>query len=259
MKKKLIFFVVLVLMLTFGSFSVSAAGGPTVSKVTRISESGILIEFSEDVVIDEGKNPFFGIRMLDDEGNMLFVNGGAAQFYNFDVNIIDGKTILLSAEEGILKNMLDQTGTYAFYRDFHVRLCIEEMFEDNDSAKGDGTVYNIKSRATGQRLVAHYGGPNAFDGCYCVIEKNYNYYGVGGSDHEDMDDPNVEKPADDEVSANTDNNTFIPGDATDGTVSVIHEGGNEDIMWIALGVAAIDFVGILAIIIVLLAKKKKSK
>ena len=258
MKKKFILFAVLVLMLSFCSFSVSAKGGPTVEKVTRISESGILVEFSEDVVIDT-KNPFFGIRLLDDTGSLLYVNGGPAQFYSLDVSVVDGKTLLLTSEQGVFKQMLEYRGTYAFYKDFHLRFCIEEMIPEGVEARGDGTVYNIKSRATGERLVATYGGPNAYDGCYCEIETDYDYLGAGGSSSDNMDDPNAEPSTDKDTQANTDDHTFITDELGEGSVSVIHEGGNENITWIALGVAAVDFVGIVAILVIILVKNKSKR
>jgi len=40
---------------------------------------------------------------------------------------------------------------------------------------------------------------------------------------------------------------------------VIHEGGNENITWIALGVAAVDFVGIVAILVIILVKNKSKR
>lgn len=262
MKKKFIFFVVLVLMLTCGSFSVSAAGGPTVEKVTRISDGGIMVEFSEDVVIDS-KNPFIGLRLLTDSGDLFYINGAPAQFYSIDVSVIDGKTLFLTSEQGVFKQMLDFTGTYAFYKDYHLRLCIEEMVPDDaTNAKGDGTIYNIKSRATGERLVATYGGPNANDGGYYVIEKDYNYFGTGTSSSDNMDDPDANTSVNDESQTETNPNVFIKDDteaSSDNMVSVIHDGGNDNITWIALGIAAVDLVGILVILVILLSKKKSKQ
>lgn len=261
MKKKFMLLLVLVLMLTLGSFSASAESGLTVEKVTRISDGGILVEFSEDVVIED-KNPFIGLRLLQDNGEMLYLNGAPAQFYSIDVSVIDGKTLFLTSEQGVFRQMLDYTGTYAFYKDFHLRLCIEEMVPDGVNAKGDGTVYNIKSRATGERLTATYGGPNANDGSYYVIEKDYNYFGSGTSSTDNMDDPDAQPSADEQAPTDTNPNVFIKDDtqtSSDTTVSVIHEGGNDDITWIALGIAAVDLVGILVIFVILLARNKKSK
>lgn len=255
MKKKFILLMILVLMLSCCSFSVSAANGPTVEKVTRISESAILLEFSEDVVIED-KKPFFGIRLLDDTGSLLYINGAPAQFYSMDLSVVDGKSLLLTSEQGVFKQMLEYRGTYAFYKDFHLRFCIEEMVPEGVDAQGDGTVYNIKSRATGQRLVATYGGPNANDGCYLEIETNYNYYGAGDAATDNMDDPDA--PVEQGTQANTDN-TFITGELDESPVSVIHEGGTDNVTWIALGVAAVDAVGILAILVLILVKNKSKR
>ena len=259
MKKTVIFFTVLVLILTLGTFSVSAQSGPVVEKVTRIAEGAIMVEFSEDVVID-GKNPFFGIRLLEKNGSLLYINGSPAQFYAFDVSVIDGKTILLSSEQGVIRQMLDYRGTYAFYKDFELRLCIEELFPEGVNARGDGTVYNIKSRATGERLASHYGGANAYDGCYYEIETDYTYLGSDKSEIDNMDDPDAVNP--DEEKAEAENNTFIKdeeGAVGEDAVTVIHNSGNEKITWIALGIGAVDLVGILAILVILLVKNKSKK
>lgn len=258
MKKKFILFMVLVLMLSFCSFSVSAASGPTVEKVTRISEGGIMVEFSEDVVID-GKNPFFGVRVLDANGALLYVDGAPKQFYKFDVSVVDGRTILLTTEDGYGRKMMSKTGEFAFYRDCTVMFCIEELFPEGVNARGDGTVYNIKSRSTGLRLASHYGGANALDGCYYEIVEDYTYLGSGKSEIDNMDDPNAETSTDEDAQANTDNNTFITDELGDSSVSVIHDGGNENITWIALGVGAVDFVGILAILVIILIKNKSKR
>ncbi len=257
MKKKFILFVVLVLMLSCCSFSVSAASGPTVEKVTRISEGALMIEFSEDIII-EGRNPFVGVRVLDANGSLLYVDGAPKQFYNFDFSVVDGRTILLTTEDGYGRKMMSKTGEFAFYRDCTVMFCIEELFPEGVNARGDGTVYNIKSRETGLRLASHYGGSNALDGCYFAIEEDYTYIGTDNSDIDNMDDPNAEKPADD-TQANTDNNTFITDELSGDKVSVIHQGGNEKITWIALGVGAVDFVGILAVLAVILLKNKSKR
>lgn len=254
MKKIFILIAVLVLMLSCCSFSVSAASAPTVEKVTRISEGAIMVEFSEDVVID-GRNPFIGVRVLDANGSLLYVDGAPKQFYNFDFSVIDGRTILLTTEDGYGRKMMSKTGEFAFYRDCTVMFCIEELFPEGVNARGDGTVYNIKSRETGLRLASHYGGANALDGCYFAIETDYNYIGTNNTDVDNMDDPNVEKPADEQVTV--DNNTFIDGDIE--SISVIHEGGDDNIKWIALGVAAVDAVGILAVLVILLVKNKSKK
>ena len=89
MKKKFEFFVLVVLMLSMCAFSVSAQSGPVVENVVRISDTGLMVEFSEDVIID-GRNPFFGVRLLDKNGNLVYVDGSPKHFYNFDFSVIDG-------------------------------------------------------------------------------------------------------------------------------------------------------------------------
>lgn len=90
MKKKFVFFVLLVLMLSMCAFSVSAQSGPVVEKVVRISDTGLMVEFSEDVIID-GRNPFLpGVRLLVRNSNLVYVDGSPKQFYNFDFSVIDG-------------------------------------------------------------------------------------------------------------------------------------------------------------------------
>lgn len=255
MKKKFALLVLLVLMLSLCSFSVSAKGGPTVEKVTRISDKGILVEFSEDVVMEE-KKPFFGLRLLDENGSLLYINGSPAQFYAFDVSVIDGKTLFVTSEQGVCSQMLDYRGVYAFYKDFKLVFCIEELIPEGVSALDDGTIYNIKSRETGERLVALYGGGNALEGGYFEIETDYNYYGKDDAETDNMD----ENPADEDVQTNVDNNTFVQGDSlSDQAVSVIHKGENEQITWIALGVAAVDFVGIIAVLVIVLVKNKTKR
>ena len=257
MKKKFVFFVLLVLMLSMCSFSVSAQGGPTVERVVRISETGLMVEFSEDVIID-GRNPFCGVRLLDNKGNLVYVDGAPKQFYNFDFSVIDGRTILLTTTDGYGKKMMSGTGEFAFYTDCQIMFCIEELFPEGVNARGDGTVYNIKSRETGLRMESQYGGENAYDGCYYPIEEDYNYIGTDKSDFDNMDDPDAETPTGD-TQVNVENNTFVTDDLNESSVSVVYRGGNENITWIALGVGVVNLLGILAIVIILLVKNKAKR
>lgn len=257
MKKKFVFFVLLVLMLSMCAFSVSAQSGPVVEKVVRISDTGLMVEFSEDVIID-GRNPFCGVRLLDKNGNLVYVDGSPKQFYNFDFSVIDGRTILLTTTDGYGKKMMSGTGEFAFYTDCSIMFCIEELFPEGVNARGDGTVYNIKSRETGLRMESQYGGENAYDGCYYPIEKDYNYIGTDRSDFDNMDDPNAEKPSED-TQVNAENNTFVTDDLNESEVSVIHKESNENITWIALGIGVVDLVGIFAIVILLLVRNRAKR
>ncbi len=251
MKKIVTLLAMLVLMLSFCTFSVSAASGPVVEKVTRISEKGIMIEFSEDIIID-GRNPFFGLRFVNDKNELQYVNGQPLQYYNFSASVIDGRTILLTSEEGVASQMLDLKGQYAFYREYHLKLCIEELAPEGVDVQAEDTVYNIKSRATGIRMASEYGA-GGLAGCYYDIVKDYNYFGAGVSTEDNMDDPNTVKP--EEPKPEAENHTFVQGDV--GTISVIHEGNNDNMIWAAMGIAAAAFVvGVIAVVVVLLTKKK---
>ena len=256
MKKILVCIMALALMLGCCSFSVSAAGGPTVEKVTRISDKAIMIEFSEDIILDETR-PFFGLRYVNDENQLQFVNGAPLQYYNFEVSVIDGRTLLMDSTEGIASQMLDFKGQYAFYKDFHLKLCIEEMAPDGVDVYESGGVYNIRSRATGKELEAHYSGPRALEGCYFDIEVDFNYIGTKNTETNNMDDPNVEKPVED---VEVDNNTFIKDDADSASdkVVVIREDVNVTVLYAALGCAAAAVVGMIAIVVILLVKKGKA-
>ncbi len=259
MKKIVVLLLAFVLMLSCCSFSVSAAGGPTVEKVTRIGEKSLMVEFSEDVVID-GCNPFMGVRYVDDNDKLQFVNGQPLQFYNFNVSVIDGRTILLDSAEGIAKQILDFTGQFAFYKDFHLKFCIEEMEPEGVDVEGDGTIYNIKSRATGLRMAAQYGSANALEGAYFEIEKDYMYVGVDKSDVDNMDDPNATPSTDEEAKPDADNNTFVkddPAGLASDKVSVIYKEVDTTAMWAALAVSAVSMVGVIAIVVILLVKKAK--
>ncbi len=255
MKKKIIIILALVLMLTLGSFAVSAEGGPTVERVLRVGEREIVVEFSEPVEID-GRNPFFGIRLVDGANNLQFINGAPAQFYNWQSSFLDDKTLYLKTEEGVASQMMNLEGAYAQYADYEVKFCIEELFPEGVTAYDDGTIYNIKSKESGERLGAGYGGPGAYNGTYFIIEEDYSY--LGGSATANTDNTATEEaPAEDKTEA--DSATFTEsatGPSSDKVVSVIHEEGNSTIQWIALGLAAVDFVGIVVILVILLAKKK---
>lgn len=257
MKKIFACIVALALMLACCSFSVSAAGGPTVEKVTRISDKAILIEFSEDIILDE-KRPFVGLRYVNDEDKLQFVNGQPLQYYNFEVSVIDGRTLLVDSTEGIASQMLDFKGQYAFYKDFRLKLCIEEMAPDGVDVYESGGVYNIRSRATGKELEAHYTGNKTLEGCYFDIAVDFNYIGNKNTDTDNMDDPNAEKPVEEEVKV--DNNTFIKDDAESASdkVVVIREDINATVLYAALGCAVAAVVGVIAIVVILFVKKGKA-
>ena len=252
--KKFVILMVIVLTFVFGAFAVSAEGGPEVVRVIRVAERQLVIEFSEPVEID-GRNPFFGIRMVDAGNNMQFINGAPAQFYNWQMEFLDDKTMLLKTEEGVASQMIDFEGAYAQYNDYEIKFCIEELFPEGVTAYDDGTVYNIIGKDSGLRLVAAYGGPGAYNGSYYTIEEDYNYFGSANTATENTEEPSE----DEEAPAEQDDSAFTAtteAPVSDKVVSVIHEEGNSTIQWVALGLAAVDFVGIIVILFVLFAKKK---
>ena len=255
MKKKFVLIIALILMFTLGSFAVSAEGGPTVERVLRVGEREIVVEFSEPVEID-GRNPFFGIRLVDGANNLQFINGAPAQFYNWQSSFLDEKTLYLKTEEGVASQMMNFDGAYAQYAEYECKFCIEELFPEGVTAYDDGTIYNIKSKESGERLIASYGGPGAYNGTYVVMEEDYSYLGSSASATETKEPETEDAPAEEVVTEDATFTESTTGPSSDKVVSVIHEEGDSTIQWVALGLAAVDFVGIVIILVVLLLKKK---
>lgn len=101
-------------------------------KVIRASDRIFALEFTEPVKIFEGNTPFFGIRLVDDNGNVVKTGETYLQYYSGTWEYYDDDTkniILWIADDGdAVSDILNKEGDYSApeLSKYIPRFCIEE-------------------------------------------------------------------------------------------------------------------------------------
>lgn len=101
-------------------------------KAIRASDRIFVLEFNEPIKIFEGNTPFFGIRLVDDGGNVVKSGDTYLQYFSGTWEYYDDDTknvILWIADDGdAVSDILNKEGDYSApeFSKYHSRFCIEE-------------------------------------------------------------------------------------------------------------------------------------
>ena len=150
-------------------------------KVIRASDRIFVLEFTEPVIIFEGNVPFFGIRLVDDNGNVaksgetyLQYYSGTWEYYSDDVkNVI----LWIADDGGTVSDILNKEGDYYApeFSKYIARFCIEEKPACGYDTH-DGTITGILGTETLTQLRAtNISDGRGYDRILRVPVKDYGY------------------------------------------------------------------------------------
>lgn len=210
----------------------------------------ITLTFNKPVYFEE--KPYMAIRFVNEANVLQYDNGQPLQYQGSWEYGNEEKTVLIwtATYGGSVTAIMNRTGKFANYPDYKIMFCIEEI--PADKVKGDtedGTIHNMYTDG-GAKLYANVVGAGTNrDGVYMPIAVEY----TPTAKKDTSSNPTFELPKPEVVDK------VIPaagGPMTDKVLMANHTEFTSMIPKIALGVAASVFVGIIAILVTLLPKKK---
>ena len=150
-------------------------------KVIRASDRIFVLEFTEPVIIFEGNVPFFGIRLVDDNGNLVKSGETYLQYYSgtWEYYDDDTKNIILWIVDdgGTVSDILNKQGDYSApeLSKYIARFCIEEKPACGYDTH-DGTITGILGTETLTLLRAtNISDGRGYDRILRVPVKDYGY------------------------------------------------------------------------------------
>lgn len=150
-------------------------------KVIRASDRIFVLEFTEPVIIFEGNVPFFGIRLVDDNGNVAKSGETYLQYYSgtWEYYSDDMKNVILwiADDGGTVSDILNKEGDYYApeFSKYIARFCIEEKPACGYDTH-DGTITGILGTETLTQLRAtNISDGRGYDRILRVPVKDYGY------------------------------------------------------------------------------------
>ncbi len=150
-------------------------------KVIRASDRIFALEFTEPIMIYEGDTPFFGIRLVDDAGNVMKSGDAYLQYFNGTWEYYDENTknvILWIADDGAtVSDILEKKGDYSApeLAKYQARFCIEEKPSCGYDTH-DGTLSGILGTETITLLRAtNISGGRGYDRILRMAVTDYSY------------------------------------------------------------------------------------
>lgn len=235
-------------------------------KVTAINTKQLALEFNKPVQID-ALAPYMAIRYVDDSNGLQYDGKTPLQYQGkWDYGNKE-KTVLIWTQTfgGSIEQVIKQTDSYRAYAKYNVMFCIEEIPADKEKGDvEDGTIHNVYTDGDVRLYANKIAGGTGWDGLYMPITIDYDYEVPGTVIASVIQSDNGstqtnQSPIIMDSEKNDDDDRAVPtatGPASDKVLMAIHTDHASNIPWIALGIASAVFVGIIAILFVLLPKKK---
>ncbi len=160
----------------------------TATRAIQVSDTEIVIEFSEPIAIDfhqEGSGPWISVRLMNASDVVQYHGEGdsrtAMQWAAAGIEFLDDNRdrLLYTIRSGAfgVETINDVTGfrgVLAQYKDMYkVRLSVEEKPYDTSKHRSDGFVCNISSLDGTKPMLATV--PRGYDATCLDIVRNYNY------------------------------------------------------------------------------------
>ncbi len=149
----------------------------SVTRCVQISDSQLLIEFSQPVAINlngTNRGPWIALRVVDRENTLQYVDGQPLQ-YQGDCRFVGSTHDVIIFEYDNATDIINFKGDYEkFYaEDLKVKMCIEEV--PFNSEEFDDELLDNVTTADGSIRLGGANGQPGWDGVYTEIEKDFDH------------------------------------------------------------------------------------
>ncbi len=217
--------------------------------VEQTGDKKLTLTFNKPVYFDE--KPYMAIRFVNEANVLQYEDGQPLQYQGSWEYGSEDKTVLIwtATYGGSVNAIVNRTGKFANYPDYKIMFCIEEIPADKKAGDTeDGTIHNMYTDG-GIKLYANViGAGTNRDGVYMPITGNYVPKESTSTEQKGFELP----PAKEE-------NKVIPT-AGGPSSALIQMAAHTDITsmlpWVALGLGSAVFIGVVAVLVSILPKKK---